>query len=74
MAIIDSRTQKRQIDLSGPGGNAFALLGTARSLGKQLGYTREELTELSEKMTAGDYENLIRVFDEHFGMIVDLIR
>jgi hypothetical protein len=62
---------KPTIDLGGPGGNAFALLGTARSLARQLGLDAEAS---SAEMTAGDYEHLIQVFDRHFGDYVDLVR
>jgi len=62
------------IDLTGPQGNAFFLLGTAKSLAKQLGYTKEEIDELLDKMRSSDYENLLEVFDHHFGSFVILER
>jgi hypothetical protein len=61
-----------EIDLTGPQGNAFYLLGSAKNLAKQLGYSTEEIESLLEEMKAGDYQNLIEVFDEHFGTIVTL--
>ena len=64
---------KREIDLSGPKGNPFVLLGIAKDLGRQLGYNKKQHTELSTDMQSGDYDNLIKVFDEHFGMLVDLV-
>jgi hypothetical protein len=65
------KQRKLQIDLSGPGGNAFALLGHARSLCKQLG---KDADAISNEMMAADYENLIQVFDREFGEYVDLVR
>jgi len=59
------------IDLTGPDGNAFALLATAKNLSKQLGYSFQEV---QDKMTSGDYENLIEVFDSYFGDYVILER
>ena len=59
------------IDLTGPQGNAFYLLGTAKSLCKQLGYHYEPIMN---DMQSGDYENLVSVFDKHFGDIVTLYR
>lgn len=59
------------IDLTGPQGNAFYLLGTAKSLCKQLGYQHEAVMN---DMQSGDYENLVSVFDKHFGDIVTLYR
>jgi len=59
------------IDLTGPEGNAFVLLGYASRFGKQLGLDVEKvLTE----MRSGDYENLIEVFDRYFGDFVVLER
>ena len=62
------------IDLTGPDGNAFALMGYARRFAKQLGYSKEDQDQLLELMTSGDYENLIEVFDDHFGSFVILER
>lgn len=59
------------IDLSGPQGNAYYLLGTAKNLAKQLELDGDEITK---QMTSGDYENLLEVFDSNFGMFVTLYR
>jgi hypothetical protein len=59
------------IDLDGPDGNAYVLLATARSFARQLGLD-EKL--ISEEMRAGDYENLLEVFDDYFGHFVILER
>jgi hypothetical protein len=59
------------IDLTGPQGNAFYLLGTASNLAKQLGMNSEEICS---EMRSGDYENLLEVFDSYFGSIVTLYR
>jgi hypothetical protein len=63
--------QKCEIDLTGPNGNAFYVLGQARSLAKQLDLNWEPI---NEDMMSGDYEHLIQVFDKHFGEVVDLVR
>jgi len=62
------------IDLTGPQGNAFALMGMAKQYAKQLGYSKEDQDQLLELMTSGDYENLLEVFDDHFGSFVILER
>lgn len=62
------------IDLTGPDGNAFVLLGLAKKLGRQMGLTFEKQNAITEKMMAGDYENLIQVFDKEFGDFVILER
>lgn len=59
------------IDLTGPDGNAFSLLAYARRFARQLELDSE--TILSEMM-AGDYENLLEVFDSYFGDHVILER
>ena len=59
------------IDLTGPEGNAFCLLGYAGKYAKQLGMDE---AKVREKMTSGDYENLVKVFDDLFGNFVTLLR
>ncbi|MCR9292065.1 MAG: hypothetical protein NXI32_05050 [bacterium] len=63
--------KKPVIDLTGPEGNAFCLLGKASSLAQQLGI---EPQPILDEMMAGDYEHLIQVFDKHFGQYIDLER
>jgi len=59
------------IDLTGPDGNAFALMGYANKLAKQLGFDSEIIIN---DMKSGDYENLLEVFDGNFGEYVILER
>ena len=60
------------IDLSGPQGNSFNLLGQARKLGKILDMTKEEIESVNKEMMSGDYNNLIDVFENYFGELVIL--
>jgi hypothetical protein len=60
-----------EVDLTGPQGNAFYLLGLAKSLSVR--YSLDGV-QVQKEMTAGDYENLIEVFDNYFGGIVTLFR
>lgn len=62
----------KTIDLSGPQGNAFYLLGLADKLGKELDKSSEERRQIQERMTSGDYSNLVAVFEEEFGDLVTL--
>ena len=73
MAIIDKKPRKEKIivDLNGPQGNAYWLIGYAIKLGKQIDLDTDKI---QEEMTSGDYENLIKVFDGYFGDFVDLER
>ena len=59
------------IDLTGPDGNAFALLGFAKNFSKQLNL---DWDAIREEMTKGDYEELLKVFDRYFGSFVILER
>jgi hypothetical protein len=59
------------IDLTGPQGNAYFLMGYARKLATQIGIDPKPILD---EMMSGDYENLIRVFDENFGSFVILER
>ena len=72
MAIVSKpQTRGIEIDLTGPQGNAFFLLGTAKNLAKQLDL---DGNEIMKEMMSGDYENLLQVFDENFGSIVTLYK
>jgi len=62
------------IDLTGPEGNAFVLLGYVKRFGKQLEWSDEQVKAVQDKMKAGDYENLVQVFDDTFGNFVTLLR
>ena len=59
------------IDLTGPDGNAFVLMGYAKRFAKQLGLDGNKITN---EMMEGDYENLLQVFDGYFGDFVILER
>lgn len=59
------------IDLTGPDGNAFALLNYARRFAKLIGI---EYEPIKDAMMSSDYENLIEVFDQNFGSFVILER
>ena len=62
------------IDLTGPDGNAYALMSIATNLGRQLEWDRVRIQELMNEMMDGDYEHLIQVFDREFGAFVILER
>ena len=73
-AIVLLTYRKPVIDLNGPEGNAFCLLGTAMSLCKQIGISVERRDEIIDEMRSDDYEHLIQTFDKYFGKLVDLER
>lgn len=55
------------VDLDGPDGNAFVLLGMAQGWAKQL---ELNYAEIRKDATSGDYEHLLKVLDKHFGKYV----
>jgi hypothetical protein len=59
------------IDLTGPDGNAFVLIGKAGNLAKQLGLDK---AKIQAEMMSGNYEHLVNVFDKHFGDFVTLLK
>jgi hypothetical protein len=59
------------IDLTGPQGNAFFLMGQASQYARQLGLNSDQIIN---EMKSGDYENLVQVFDRYFGDYVILER
>jgi hypothetical protein len=81
MTIQKKRTymSKQRIDLTGPDGNAFVLLGLANNLGRQMknslmmlhGITPEEI---QKEMMSGDYEHLVQTLDKYFGEFLILER
>jgi hypothetical protein len=81
MTIRKKRPQpgKIELDLTGPEGNAFVLLGWAQKTGRMI---KEDLMilhgvtpqEVLDEMTSGDYENLVETFDKYFGNYFILYR
>ena len=65
------QTNGIEIDLTGPQGNAYFLLGTAKKLANQLDMDGQQNVN---EMMSGDYENLVKVFDNNFGSVVTLYR
>jgi hypothetical protein len=68
---IKEKSSKIELDLTGPEGNAYVILGCAQKLAKQLNLNWEEI---NTKMTFSNYENLINVFEEYFGNYVTMYR
>lgn len=69
----DIEPRQIEIDLAGPEGNAFVLLGMAENFAKQLGYDELETSDLLTDMQSADYNHLVNVFDNAFGSFVTLI-
>ena len=72
--MITSKRPKKdkiEIDLLGPEGNAFVLLGIAKNLANKLGM---DWDIIHKEMTSSDYEWLLQVMDYHFGDFIIMYR
>ena len=67
----DEMPSERSIDLTGPDGNAFVLLGQAKKYARQLDM---DFDLIQKEMTSGDYEDLVNTFEKYFGSFVTLYR
>lgn len=68
-SLVRQQKKKMIIDLASPLGNAYFLLAVAQHLAIHFGRD----LNICERMTAGDYSNLINVFMSEFGDFVYLI-
>jgi len=64
---------KPQIDLSGPQGNAFYLLGVVKQTFRRSGAS-ELGDQIVEEMMKGDYDHLLKTFDLYLGEHFDIVR
>jgi hypothetical protein len=71
MIVEKSQDGKPVIDLQGPEGNAFVLIGMAAKWSKQLGLDPKEV---QADMMSGDYEHLLSVIEKHFGDYIVMYR
>ena len=59
------------IDLTGPDGNVFVLMGKAKGFARDLDLDGNKIIN---EMMSSDYENAVQVFDKYFGSFVTLLR
>ena len=69
--IRDRIARTPVVDLTGPEGNAFFLMGRAHRFARDLGLDGDAIIT---EMKSGNYENLVQVFDRYFGDYVILER
>ena len=67
-------SRKIEIDLTGPEGNAFYLLGLVDTLGKQLNIPLKIRSDIKQLMMTGSYDELLKTFDIWFGDYVVLYK
>ena len=58
-----------EINLDGPDGNVFVLIKLATDLANKLG---KDTDLIIQRMTSGNYEQAVRIFDAYFGQFVTL--
>jgi hypothetical protein len=59
-----------KVDLSGPDGNAYALMNIAQNIGRQLDRPYEEMEKIQRKMMSGDYNNLLKILFLEYGEFI----
>jgi hypothetical protein len=71
---MEKHTKKVNLSLDGVNGNAFAIMGVFRRQAKREGWSKEEIDQVLNEATSGDYENLVATIlsycdpqDEHYG-------
>ena len=69
--IVDKVDRPTVIDLTGPQGNAFYLMGFATKNARKFGL---DGSAILAEMKSGDYEHLVATFDKYFGEYVILER
>ena len=70
--VAKKRSNTTIVDLDGPQGNAFVLLGYANDTMKQSGIDKETTDKILNEMKSGDYINLLRTFEKYFGSVYTL--
>ena len=70
----EKKSQRIEIDLTGPEGNAYVLLGYVNTLGKQLNMPLKIRKDIQNTMMLGSYNDLIKTFDIWFGDYVVLYK
>lgn len=58
--------EKPEVKLIGKNGNAFFILGTCQQAARRAGWSPDKIKSFMDKATNVDYNNLLRVVEEHF--------
>ena len=65
---------KMIVDLSGPQGNAYALMGVARSIGRELNRPYNEIKDVETRMMSGNYNDLVKVLYLEYGDFIQFVK
>jgi len=58
--------EKPNVKLIGQDGNAFVILGLCQQAARRAKWSPDEIKSFRDKAMAGDYDNLLRVVEDHF--------
>jgi len=56
---------KVKCKLAGQDGNAFAILGRFQEAARRAGWTREDIKQVIDEATAGNYDHLLHTITQH---------
>lgn len=70
MATKTKNSEKLEIDLSGEVGKSFALRGAVITYAVHLGL---DASDILKEMKKGDYQHHLKVFNKHFGNILQVV-
>lgn len=74
MAILQLTTPSQLVvDLRGPEGNAYMLIGLAERLGKTLGFSPDQREDIQTRLKSKDYNHLVHVMEHYFGHCVNFV-
>lgn len=66
---LQQKVPRIEIDLTGPQGNVFVLIATAKRLARQVSVDSDKVVK---RMMRGSYSDAINIFDSAFGDYVTL--
>jgi len=62
-----------EVDLLGPDGNAFAIMGIVKRALSDLGEGDSYINDVMSEMQSSDYQNLLEVAVREVGLVIDFI-
>lgn len=71
MRLVE-KVRRETIDLDGPNGNIFYLMGTAKAMCRSIRLSEDFSDKIIDEMMESDYVNALRVFDKYFSDFITL--
>jgi len=63
---MNTKEKKPRVKLIGRDGNAFAIIGSCRTVAKKAGWDGATIQAITQEMMAGDYDHLLQVATQYF--------